>query len=51
MEEGRSALKFLTDTPTEKKHPGRPRWKDNIRIVSIRGIGLIRLRVGIIGEP
>ena len=34
MEEGRSALKILTDTPTRKKHLGRPRrrWEDYIRM-------------------
>ena len=58
MEEGRSALKFLIGTPAGKRPLGRPRrrWKDNIRmnlkeIVSLQGIGLIRLRIGIIGEP
>jgi hypothetical protein len=34
----------------------RGRWEDKFRmdlieIVSIRGIGLIRLRIGIIGKP
>ena len=45
------------DTPTGKRPLGRPRrrWEDNIRmdlkkLVSIRGIVLIRLRIGIIGE-
>ena len=58
MEEGRRAYKILTGTPTEKRLLERPRsgWEDNIRkdlnkMVSIRGIGLIRLRIGIIGEP
>ena len=58
MEESRSAFKILTDKPTEKRPLGRPRcrWEENIRmdlneIVSMRGIGLIRLRIGIIGEP
>ena len=34
MEEGRSAFKILTDTPTGKIPLGRPRrrWEDNIRI-------------------
>ena len=34
MEEGRSALKILTDTPTEKRPSGRPRrrWEDNLRM-------------------
>ena len=58
MEEGRSAFKILTAKPTGKRPLGRPRrrWEDNIRMdlkekVSIRGIGLIRLRLGIIGGP
>ena len=58
MEEGRSALKILTGKPTGKRPLGRPRrrWEDNIKMgleemVSMRGIGLIRLRIGIIGEP
>ena len=49
---GRSAFKILTGKPL-----GRPRcrWEDNIRMilnkyVSIRGIGLIRLSIVIIGE-
>ena len=34
MEEGRSALKMLTVTPTGKKPLGRPmrKWEDNIRM-------------------
>ena len=34
MEEGRSAFKILTDTPTGKRPLGRPRcrWEDNIRM-------------------
>ena len=58
MEEDKSAFKILADTPIGNKHLGRPkrRWEDNIRMdlkeyVLIRGIGLIRLRVGFIGEP
>ena len=58
MEESRSAFKILTDKPTGKRPLGRPRrrWEDNIRmdleeIGIMRGIGLIRLRIGIIGEP
>ena len=55
MEEGRSAFKILTG----KRPLGMPRrrWEDNIRMylkgmgVSMRVIGLIRLRIGIIGEP
>ena len=53
MEEGRSAFKS-----TGKKSLGRSRrrWEDNIRmdleeIGIMRGIGLNRLRIGIIGEP
>jgi hypothetical protein len=44
--------------PTKKRSLGSPRlrWEDNIRmdlkeIVLTRGTGLIRLRIGIIGEP
>ena len=60
IEEGRSVFKILTGKPTGKRPFGRPRrrWEDNIRmdleeigINSMRGIGLIRLRIGIIGEP
>ena len=58
MEEGRSASKILTGTPTGKRPLGRPRrrWKDDIimdlkKLVSIRETGLIRLRIGITGEP
>ena len=58
MEEGMSAFKILTGKFTRKRPLGRPRrrWKDNIRmdleeIGSMRGIGLFRLRIGIIGEP
>ena len=34
MEEGRSAFKILTGTPTGKRPSGRPRrrWEDNIRM-------------------
>ena len=34
MEEGRSALKILTDKPTGNRHLRRPRrrWEDNIRM-------------------
>ena len=55
---GRSAFKILTGKPTGKRPLGRPwrRWEDNIRRIlkmyaPIRGITLIRLRIGIIGEP
>ena len=58
MEEGSSAFKMLTGKPTGKGASERPmwRWEDNIRMdlkeIDInRGIGLIRLRKGIIGEP
>ena len=58
MEEGRSAFNILGGKPTGKRHLGRPRrrWDDNIRmdlteIVSMQGIGLIRFRIGITGEP
>ena len=55
-----SAFKILTCKPTGKRPLGRPRlrWEDNIRMdleeirVGINaGIGLIQLRVGIIGKP
>ena len=55
MEKGRRAFKILTGKPTGKRPLERPRrrWEDNIRmdLVSVRVIGLIRLRIGIIGEP
>ena len=54
MEEGRIAFKILTGTPTGKRPLGRlrSRWVDNIRMdLKEIGIGLIRLRIGIIGEP
>ena len=58
MEEGMNALKILTGKPTAKRPLGRPRrrWEDNIRMdLKEKGIntriGLIRLRIGIIGEP
>ena len=57
-EEGRSGFKILKGKLTGKRSLGRPRhrWEDNVRmdleeIGSMRGIGLIRLRIGIIGEP
>ena len=58
MEEGRSAFKILTGKLTGTRSLGRPRRRleDNIRMtlkeIGIkRGIGLIWLRIGIIGEP
>ena len=58
MEEGRSAFKILTGKPTGNIPLGRPRrrWEDNFRmdleeIGVMRVTGLIRHRVGIIGEP
>ena len=45
---------MLTGKPTRKRPFGRPwrRWEDNIRMdLEEWGIGLIRLRIGIIGEP
>ena len=58
IEKGRSAFKILIGKTTGKRPLGRSRrrWEDNIRMylkkqVSIRGIGLIRLRIEIIGEP
>ena len=52
MEEGRSAFKILTGKPKGKRPLGRPtcRWEENIRM-DLEEIGLIRLRIGIIGEP
>ena len=48
----------MLSKPTGKRPLGRPRrrWEDNIRMdlkkkASMRGIGLIRLRIGIIGGP
>ena len=54
MEEGRSAFKILTGKPTGKRPLGRlrRRWEDNIRMdLEETGIGLIQLRIGIIGGP
>ena len=58
MGKGSNAFKILAGTPAGKKPLGMPRrrWEDNIRMdlkeMGIkRGIGLIRLRIGIIGEP
>ena len=58
MEVGSSALNILTGKPAGKRPLGRPRcrWEDNIRMdleeIGINArIGLIRLRIGIIGEP
>ena len=52
-----SAFKIVTGKHTGKRPSGRHgrRWEDNIRMdlkkwVPIREIGLIRLRVGIMGE-
>ena len=54
MDKG-SAFKILTGKPSGKRPFGRPkrRWEDNIRMdLEEIGInGLIRLRIGIIGEP
>ena len=49
-------FEILTGKPTGKRPLGRPRRRqeNNIRMdleVSGRGIGLIRLRIGIIGKP
>ena len=57
MEEDRSAFKIVTSKPTGKRLLGMPKRRRggevNVRmilkkLVSIRGIGLIRLRIGII---
>ena len=58
IEKGRSAFKLLTGKPTGKRPlgdlgvDGRTILEWTLkRYVSMRGIGLIRLRIGIIGEP
>ena len=52
MEEDRGAFKILTGKPTGKRPLGRPRrrWEGNIRM-DVEDLGLIRLRIGIIGDP
>ena len=57
MKEGRSGFKILTRTPAGKRPFGRPgcRWEDNntkdLKEIGINtGIGLLRLRIGIIEE-
>jgi len=54
VEEGRTDLKILTGTPTGRR-PSR-RWEDNIRMdlkeIGINTkVGLIRLKIGTIGDP
>ena len=56
MEEG-SAFKILTGNPTGKIPLGRPshRWETILertlkKYVSVRGVGFVRIRIGIIGE-
>ena len=51
-------MEWIRSKPIEKRYLGRPkrRWQDNIRmnlkkIIIKRGIGLIWLRIEIIGEP
>ena len=54
MGEDRSAFRISTGIPAAKRPLRRPRrrWEDNIRMDRINTmIGLIRLRIGIIGEP
>ena len=55
MEGGRSAFKVLTGKRTGKRplERSRRRWEDNNRmnLLEMRGIGLIRVRIVIIGEP
>ena len=58
VEEGWSAFKILTGNPTGKRPLGRPRrrWEDNIRMdleemYECGEFRLIRLRIGIIGDP
>ena len=53
IEEGRSAFKILTGSPTGKRPLGRRRrrWEDNIRL-DLKRIGIntrIRLRIEVIG--
>ena len=57
MEEGRSAFKILSGTPAGKYPLGRPSIDGSTilewilkKLVSIEGIGLILLRIGIIEE-
>jgi hypothetical protein len=57
MEEGRGVFKILTGKLKGKGPLGRPRRRGRTilewtlkKYISIRGIGLIRLRIGIIGE-
>ena len=58
MKVGRSASKILTEKSAGMRPLGRPRlrWEDSVRINleeiagNVRN-GLIRLRIGIIGEP
>ena len=47
---------MLTGKPTGKRPLGRPRprWENNIRMDlkrSVRGIGLIQLRIGLLESP
>ena len=50
MEEGRSVFRILTGRRPLGK-PGR-RWEERIRMyLKEIGVGLIRLRIEIIGEP
>ena len=59
IEKGRSAVKSQLVNLTRKRPLGWPRrrWEDNFRMdlkemdISMQGIGLIQLRIGIIGEP
>ena len=58
MERGMSAFKILKVTPSRKRPLGKPRrrWEDNIRMevkeLGVNtGIGLVRFKRGIIGEP
>ena len=58
MEEGRGDFKILTGKTTEKGHFGRAGHDGRTilewilkKYVSICGIALIQLRIGIIGEP
>ena len=53
MEEGKSAFKIITGKLTGKRSLGRPRRRleEILEWTTMRGIVLILLRIGIIGEP
>ena len=52
MEEGRSAFNILTGKPIGKRPLGRPKCRSEYNIrMDLADLGLIWLRIGIIGEP